>query len=262
MKKITATDLLNLLKNKHANDVFIPQCKTGSTWVGKYQVIDAWVMARSWAHPITYGYEIKVNRSDFINDNKWQGYLEYCNELYFVCPPKLINPSEVSEDVGLLWSSQNCTRLYTKKKAPWRNVEIPENLYRYILITRMHITKCANENEKDSKKKWEEWLAKKEVNRSFGNMLGKKLRQVIDEKIIDVSNENEWLKRENAKLNEVKEFLNKLHVNIYSYRLENHIRDRLSQFDAGISQELLQTLKNAYITLENTLKVINATVRK
>jgi len=29
------------------------------------------------------GYEIKVSKSDFFNDIKWQEYLPMCNELFF-----------------------------------------------------------------------------------------------------------------------------------------------------------------------------------
>jgi len=82
----TADQILNLLLIKHSKDVCVPECKGGPTWFGRHDRMDLWTMARSWAHPRCCAYEIKVSRSDFVNDKKWMAYLEYCNELYFVAP--------------------------------------------------------------------------------------------------------------------------------------------------------------------------------
>lgn len=48
-------------------------------------------------------YEFKVNRYDFLNDKKWQNYLEYCNKLIFVCPKGIINPDELPKGIGLIY---------------------------------------------------------------------------------------------------------------------------------------------------------------
>ena len=50
------------------------------------------------------GYEIKVSRSDFVNDTKWQDYLPYCHQFYFVCPPDLIQPDELPKEIGLMYA--------------------------------------------------------------------------------------------------------------------------------------------------------------
>lgn len=48
-------------------------------------------------------FEIKVSRSDFTGDHKWQKYLEYCHTFSFVCPYGLIAKNEVAPGIGLLW---------------------------------------------------------------------------------------------------------------------------------------------------------------
>jgi hypothetical protein len=117
-KRITSDTILKLLLEKHHKDLCIPECKTGSTWFSnKLFKLDLWVMRRSWSRPNTYGYEIKVNRSDFINDDKWNNYLKYCSDFYFVTYPGIIEVNEIPEEVGLLVTSVNGKRLYTKKKA-------------------------------------------------------------------------------------------------------------------------------------------------
>jgi len=48
------------------------------------------------------GFEVKVSRSDFVGDGKWQAYLHNFNFFYFVTPPGLIKPSELPPEIFLL----------------------------------------------------------------------------------------------------------------------------------------------------------------
>ncbi len=54
----------------------------------------------------TSGYEVKISRSDFVADDKWQEYLPFCNKFYFVCPPDLIKLSELPPETGLIYVEQ------------------------------------------------------------------------------------------------------------------------------------------------------------
>ena len=87
---IETDDIKVLLKYRHKDDIFVTECKTGSSWFSEIQMLDGWAMKKKWSQPLSVGYEIKISRGDFLNDNKWMGYLPYCNELYFVCPVGLI----------------------------------------------------------------------------------------------------------------------------------------------------------------------------
>lgn len=67
--------ITDLLIARHAGDVFVPECKNGSTWETYYSdqrllKLDGWAMKKSWKNPCMTGYEIKVDRSDFLNDEK------------------------------------------------------------------------------------------------------------------------------------------------------------------------------------------------
>ena len=83
---------------------------------------DFWWMRSSWTKPETAGVEIKVSRGDFLADKKWQHYLPYCEKFYFACPEGLIQDSEISEGVGLIWVTESGAVSF-QKRAKFRPME-------------------------------------------------------------------------------------------------------------------------------------------
>lgn len=188
-RSLSAT-LLELLAAKHSQDLFVPECKDGSTWLrNSHSRLDAWVMLRSWAKWKTIGYEIKIDRNDFLRDEKWPNYLELCHELSFVCPQGLIDPAELPEGVGLLWASKNFKRLFTKRKAARREIETPVNLLLYILMCRAVVVNDmyeANGNllpRAAQAQRWREWLEGERSTRDLGHMVG----QAVAERMVGCS---------------------------------------------------------------------------
>lgn len=49
------------------------------------------------------GFEIKVSRTDFLQDAKWQNYSRFCSSLSVACPKGLIKPEEIPSPFGLFW---------------------------------------------------------------------------------------------------------------------------------------------------------------
>ena len=135
--KATEQSILDILAKKHTGDIFVPHCKTGPTWyASECPVLDAWVMSRSWTKPII-GYEVKISRSDFKRDRKWTSYLEFCNLFFFVTPWGLIQPEEVPEEAGLIWTTKTGQGIRYKKPAQsrWWH-QIPQSLFMYLLMWR------------------------------------------------------------------------------------------------------------------------------
>lgn len=94
-KKVTSTDIKLALKDMHSGraSYFITECKTCSTYFPDPQgllIFDGLAITKSYTKPNIIGYEIKVSRSDFLQDNKWHLYLQYCNEFFFVVPKGLV----------------------------------------------------------------------------------------------------------------------------------------------------------------------------
>ncbi len=175
---MTARDLLALLETKHAEDLFIAQCKDGPTQQASHRRLDAWALRRSWAHPCSFGYEIKVSRSDWIRDDKIDAYLPLCHRLHVVCPAGLIGADELPPGVGLLWASSTGARLYTKRKAAHRDIEWPIDLLLYVLYARVKTVAEASIS-RDSCAYWRDWLERKTEKRELGYRVGRELRELV-----------------------------------------------------------------------------------
>jgi len=213
---VSAEDIVRLLETKHSQDLCVPQCKTGATWKsGKespLMILDFWAMKKSWVKFNTCGYEIKVARSDFLNDDKWYGYTDYCHEFYFVCPPGVIYPEELPEDAGLIYTSRNCKRLFTKRKAPRREIVIPESIFRYILICRSRIVSGPDCYRQDNLGFWKHWLEEKSLSMAVGRGVSESLAKLIDKEVSDVRIENSVLRAQNRTLEDVKKILEDLGI--------------------------------------------------
>ena len=185
---MNSNDLIKLLSIKHSKDVFVPECKNGPSITGPgHRRMDAWAMRKSWSNPRVWAYEVKVSRSDFLRDDKWHEYLECCNELYFVCPNKLISPDEVPAEVGLLWASSTGSKLFVKKKAPTRNEQIKESVFRYILMSRSTI---GQDYDYRNREYWGKWLEHERLDYEFGSRVSRKIRERVDSEVTKVRNEN------------------------------------------------------------------------
>lgn len=253
--KHNAKEISKLLSIKHHGDIFIPECKTGASWGSGYTPrLDAWVMRKSYANACTIGYEIKVSKQDFLNDKKWVNYLPFCNEFYFVCPPKLILPSEVPENTGLYWTSINCKKLYIKKKAPYREVNIPESIYMYILMSRAKIYE--KEFVFDMAQYWRDWKNEKDENKNLGMFVSKKIAGLVRIRIELVDNENRKMKRLTEQYKEVAEFLTELGYGIGYYDSMFRIKNKIEALIDGIPGKFEDQLVNTRNDIDNLINQI------
>lgn len=262
---MNAHDLTALLQQRHSGDVFVSECKDGPTHGGGHRRLDGWAMKRSWVNPCVIGYEIKISRSDFLQDEKWADYLPMCNQLYFVCLWGLIQPAEVPAEVGLLWASKTGTRLYSKAKAAHRDIEIPESVWRYILMCRSKITR---ENQVGSRREfWESWLVQKKIDDRFGYKVGKILRQRIDEEIIKARDENKHLQDLMQKYDAIRRTLTNLGIdpdNSYkcsSWQVERKLQQAKSVIPDGLLYSL-ESLSKQTIKVRDQLKEIESSDEK
>jgi hypothetical protein len=247
----SAHTILEALAVRHSKDVFIPECKDGPTHYSSHMRIDAWAMNRSWAHPVATAYEIKVSRADFLKDNKWPGYLPLCNQFYFVTPPDLISLSEVPQEAG--WMVAARSRLLTKKKAPHRAIQLPEELYRYILMCRVVVSRNEYEVQKtkdESEQYWRQFVNKKVELRELGYQVSKAIRQKADA----LKFENKRLKQRMEEHEDIRGMLQRLNINpdsrVYGFTVE----DRLKQQEEIFPREFMYAMRKLKDSLERALK--------
>lgn len=237
--KITADQVSLLLQAKHSGDICVPECKTGSTTMSSFRTLDLWVMPRSWAHMNIIGYEIKVSRQDFLHDEKWQKYLPYCHSFYFACPPGVISPDELPAEVGLMVTTTRGKAMLTKRKAVRRDVEIPESIYQYILMSRAKILRECGEGNNENF--WRLWLENREINGKLGYRVSKTLREEINNRIEKVERDNHALQLENERLADVKNTLVELGFETYASRWD--VRRKAQELSKLVPEELLKAIK-------------------
>lgn len=185
----TERQITALLDEKHAYDVFVPQCKDGASFGGTgYAIMDAWVMKRSWSPVTMIGYEIKTSRSDFLQDTKWPKYLDLCHQFSFVTPPGLVEKSEIPPACGWITTTANGNRLYTRVKAPWREIELPVDLLIYILMGRVSVTANGPSSKRGY---WQRWLAQRDEDKILGQDVSRCLSRLALERVKKVEHEKE-----------------------------------------------------------------------
>lgn len=250
---MTSKDILKLLADKHSKDVFIPECKTGRTYNSKHLRLDAWVMNRSWDRLKFTGYEIKVSRSDFLADDKYHGYMEVCNEFYFVTLKGVCSIHEIPQEAGLYEIATTGNKILTKKKAVYRNIEFPSNLFVYILMCR---TKIINwDTCIDNIEYWEQWLENKKYKENLGRSVSRKLKENYKKNVWEVKEENDKLYRKIQEYDKLKELLNEIGITDKDtfYEAKKKI---IALKDSEMISILESTLEMSNRTIENILNNI------
>lgn len=185
-----SSDVISLLRAKHASDVFAHEVKDGPTWNGSPMRLDGWAMRRSWTRPCMTGYEVKVSRSDWLADKKWPAYVNLVNEFYLVAPDGVILESEVPDGIGFLRVAKTGTRLFTVRKAAWREPDpgAVMTLMQYVLQSRATIDAPRTPNTVEG---WKQWLAEKEEKRRIGYNVSRGIRERYERDVEAVRREIE-----------------------------------------------------------------------
>lgn len=255
---MSADAVIKLLAARHSKDVFVPECKTGPTQTAGARPfrLDAWVMPRSWAHPALIGYEVKVSRGDFLQDNKWPQYLDCCQLFYFVAPAGVIKEGEIPEQAGLLKVSKNYKRLTTVKKAPLRDVVVPESLWRYVMMCRASVEpEAVYRRAAGTREYWEEWLEHKKLDGDFGYRVGRGIQRRVREEIDAVNHRMSVLEARQRPLEGAKKVLDEMGLTLSSYDDVSAIRAQiLRKLAASIPCGLLREMQEATRLLEKFTK--------
>lgn len=183
-KKVTSTDIKLALRDMHLSrsSYFITECKTCSTYFPDPQGLlkfDGLAITKSYTKPCIIGYEIKVSRNDFKQDNKWHLYLQYCNEFFFVVPTGLIKKEELPDNVGLIYYNPDTKALRTVKKALYRQIEEPVGVYKYIIFSKLEEDRLPFYEDKAEYAR--AYLEDQKDKKYIGHTLGSKMAKDLEE---------------------------------------------------------------------------------
>lgn len=239
-------DLIKLLRVRHRDDIFATEVPEGS----KHRdggsgrgYLDAWAAKKSWSQNMTFGYEIKVTRRDFMQDEKWHNYRGCCDQFYFVCPWGLIDPQETGEGVGVLWATKTGTQLRMKRKAETKEAD-PVRLFNVYKSLLMRAHGGMSEASIPNVEYWREWLSTKEDSREIGHRVSRALQKKYSDEVTRVERENMRLKKQNEQLDEVKEILADLGVSAGGYDPRNEIKRAMALIPRHMILDLRQTADN------------------
>lgn len=251
--KVRSDMILRQLEKKHRRkDAFFTEVKNGSTFMPPRQGLlrlDAVAFKKSWAHPLVTGYEIKVNRQDFLRDNKWNTYLQYCHKFFFACPKGLILPEELPPEVGLIYYNPDKNCISTKRKAVFRNIEMPVDILYYLVISRLDSDRHPFFSSK--REFFEEWVADKKnklrLSYEVSNKMTEKLK-AAEKAVNKVEREIAIYKRDAEELKRIVAILHK--YGISRWGIEDELEYALSN---AIPRGLLNDLKRVKADLESFL---------
>lgn len=261
MGEVTYRQVIALLGKRHNKDVFVPECKDGASHGRIHRRLDAWAMRRSWSHPCLYGYEIKMTRRDFLSDEKYHHYLPLCNVFSFVCPKGVINVEEIPPEAGLSFIASTGTRLYTKKKAPFRSIEHPRNLFIYLLMARTQVIDSMTPQPRLSKIErtaaWLEYLDDKKNIHQIGHMLSTK----ISDNISRIEHGRREAERKVLLYTQIEERLKELgfepgdHVSTWS------VDHKLEQMGLAVSTSTIRALEGVLATLQRGIDKLKKQIK-
>jgi hypothetical protein len=256
---LTAQHLLAALESKHAGDFIVSECKDGPTTTRNHRQLDAWALLPTWSPVTTYGYEIKVSRSDFLRDTKWESYLSLCHLLYLVAPKGIIQLGELPEGVGLieaLQSGNGRAKLVTRRKAIRRSIEIPVNLMLYVLMYRAQ--PCGSRYGTAAVDPRERWRKACEDRDDLGRLVKTAIRdqwRALEDRARRAEAKSQGYERIRARLTEMGFDPDKP---ISEWGLDKQLRQAVD----AVPQELLASLGYAITTLTDAKRHLSDLVDK
>jgi hypothetical protein len=254
-EKISSNQIEHQLEVKHRQDCFFSQVKNGPSWTSNsLLILDAIAIKKSWAKPRITGYEIKVDRGDFVRDEKWVHYLQYCHKFYFVCPKDLIRPDELPPEVGLMYCNPENLALSTKRVAPMRTVELSTKMFYYIVMSKLESDRHPFFS---SRREFFEAMIRDKTERKE---LSYRVKRKIADYILELRQRAETAEREakqfERRANEtdyLEEMIRKAGININRWNLQDDLEKAIK---SGMPLGVERNIQNAIQTLQGVLESI------
>ncbi len=242
---MNSTQIEKALARRHLEDFFITECKNGPSWGGDYLRMDAVAIKKSYTRPLVTIYEVKVSLQDFLRDNKWPQYLDYCNRFYFACPSNLIKKESLPDPrVGLIYVDED-GRCRVMKQVPSRATEIPQTFYQYILYSRLESERIPF--YRDRIQYIQDYLDDKKHLKYIGQHFNSKLVA----RVLELESENELIAIQKENSDKYLELLKIFQRHHIYYPTPEEVEEQLSASD---QRTRIQNLSKKLDELADTIK--------
>ena len=264
-KKWRADDVKRAIAHRHASDMFFTEVKDGPTQiVNHHSRIDALAIKLSWTNFAIIGYEVKVARSDFLRDEKWRAYLPMCNQLYFAAAPGVCDPSEVPECCGLVTVTQS-GNLRTVRKAPWRDIEPPVEMFKYLMFTYIgpyfpkdkRLPRGERLLPSENAEFFKRYLEGKEDLQAVGRRAGRKIGKEIEDLRLENRRLKACLDDQKTAQKELGDIYRALGVSPSSWTASSQAMKAIEQIKTGgVTPAILNTVRNIAAQAETVKKYL------
>lgn len=256
-EKITSDEILKRLADRHTDDFFMTEVKNGPTQLGRHIRMDAVAIKKSWTSPCISAYEVKVSRNDFVRDDKWPGYMNYCNKFAFACPEGLIQKDELPPEVGLFWYRGADKHFKIVRQPVYRTVDIPADFFMYIIMNRIQSDRYPFFNSKEEY--FRECIEGKKTARSLGHQLSYKIAEELHQMERDMNRAIEEAKQAEEAVQERKKAIELLRIHGISWHSwrENWVDGLKTHLESGSKGNDFQ-LRKAIEHAEGTLNYLKA----
>jgi hypothetical protein len=198
--KVTSSDIKRALSKRYHFEScgFFEEIAVGPDANGNLR-LDGVNLVRRAPGMQAHGFEIKVDRGDFLRDAKYTLYAQYVNSLTLVCPSGMIAREEVPQAIGLMWYTPSSGALRYRRR-PVFNEDANISAVRDAILTRL----CFANRERDRYRHYADargFLEEKEdwrnVGLRFGTAMSRRLEELERERL-DVEAKKEELVRLDA----------------------------------------------------------------
>lgn len=229
----SASELQRLLADRHVKDTYVPECKMADAGS---RILDGWALLPTWSPLTTVGYEIKVSRSDWLQDSKWEEYRQVCHLMFIVAPKGVISASELPQGVGCLEPiGQGTGRRLVMRVKPVRQEPDTKKLVRlmaHVLMWRKDERGGVRSRERQAEF-WREWVEQRKDFYAIGRSVRGRMRTMLKE-AIEAKAAAEA--RANA-LSEAEAVLRELNIPLHGWQLRRNIeRAFTAEADGGLQE--------------------------
>lgn len=216
-----------------------------------------WSYSNMWVH----GFEIKVSRSDWLRDAKYERYRKYCDTLTVVCPKGLIGRDEIPGDIGLMWYDPDKNMLRYKRKPGYDTTDkdtsiLKDRLLRSIVKSVWYDSSVSRYGRYDTAK---DYLDQKATMKGVGRALGSKMARRLQ--ALEEQCEPTRRQRTEAKAKAYDQLVRLLYDSGYQqidpWSTPEHIDSALTELRVALKNTIpVELLDNALGQTINQLKVL------